>query len=50
MRPQFRYSLLFALFAVPASTAEAQSPRQIRSADIYRLRDVGAARLSPDGA
>ncbi|MDQ8173165.1 MAG: S9 family peptidase, partial [Gemmatimonadota bacterium] len=42
--------LLLALLAGTASVAAAQSPRPIRSADIYRLRDVGAARISPDGA
>lgn len=29
--------------------AHAQSPRPITSNDIYRLRDVGAGRISPDG-
>jgi tricorn protease-like protein len=42
--------LLLALLASTASAASAQSPRALRSADIYRLRDVGAARISPDGA
>jgi dipeptidyl aminopeptidase/acylaminoacyl peptidase len=32
------------------SPASAQQPRPIRPSDIYRLRDVGAPRLSPDGA
>ncbi len=30
--------------------ASAQQPRPIRPSDIYRLRDVGSPRLSPDGA
>lgn len=34
--------------ALAAHAVEAQ-PRPIRSTDIYRLRDVGAARISPDG-
>jgi dipeptidyl aminopeptidase/acylaminoacyl peptidase len=45
-----RSALLLALLAGTASVAAAQAPRPIRSADIYRLRDVGAARISPDGA
>ena len=44
-----RFLLLF-LLASTASAASAQTPRALRSADIYRLRDVGAGRISPDGA
>ncbi len=43
-------SLLVALSIVLASPTDAQTPRPIRSSDTYRLRDVGAARISPDGA
>ena len=42
-------SLLFALSVGLVSSVNAQAPRPIRSSDIYRLRDVGAARISPDG-
>ena len=43
--------LLAAIATLCMSTiANAQAPRAIRSSDIYRLRDVGAARISPDGA
>lgn len=44
-------SILLALasFAAAAVPAAAQ-PRPLRPSDIYRLRDVGAARISPDGA
>jgi dipeptidyl aminopeptidase/acylaminoacyl peptidase len=37
------------LAAVAASTLAAQAARPLRSADMYRLRDVGAGRISPDG-
>lgn len=45
-------STSFAIALVLAATAplHAQAPRALRSSDIYRLRDVGAARISPDGA
>ncbi len=45
--------LLFAVSVTSlsgAAQATAQSPRPIRPSDIYRLRDVGSPRLSPDGA
>ncbi len=46
-----RLSLLCLSLLVGASASTAaQSPRPIRSADLYRFRDVGAGRLSPDGA
>ncbi len=35
--------------AIPVG-AQAQSPRPIRPADMYRLRDVSEPRISPDGA
>jgi dipeptidyl aminopeptidase/acylaminoacyl peptidase len=38
-----------AALALPSLTI-AQTPRPIRPADIYRLKDVGAPRISPDGA
>ena len=45
-------STSFAIALVLAASAplHAQAPRALRSSDIYRLRDVGAARISPDGA
>jgi dipeptidyl aminopeptidase/acylaminoacyl peptidase len=43
-------TLAYAAVMGLASRTDAQSPRAIRSNDIYRLRDVGAARISPDGA
>ena len=39
-----------AVFLTVSAPADGQSPRSLRSSDIYRLRDVGAARISPDGA
>lgn len=39
-----------AVVCTASSFVHAQSPRALRSSDIYRLRDVGAARISPDGA
>lgn len=42
-------ALTMSLTSVFARPVRAQ-PRPIRSSDIYRLRDVGAARISPDGA
>lgn len=39
-----------AVFLTVSARADGQSPRSLRSSDIYRLRDVGAARISPDGA
>lgn len=41
-------SLAFMLLSV-VSSAQAQSKRPLRPGDIYRFRDVGAARISPDG-
>jgi dipeptidyl aminopeptidase/acylaminoacyl peptidase len=39
-----------ALLALPAVTPlTAQSPRPVTPGDLYRFRDVGAGRLSPDG-
>ncbi|MEO7962909.1 MAG: S9 family peptidase, partial [Gemmatimonadaceae bacterium] len=38
------------LIAVTASDARAQATRTIVPGDVYRLRDVGAPRISPDGA
>ncbi len=37
-------------FSLTPGYAQAQTPRSIRSSDVYRLRDVGAARISPDGS
>ena len=39
--------LLTAAMALPA--AHAQSRRALRPSDLYRFRDVGAGRISPDG-
>ncbi len=41
---------LVTLCLLGASVAPAQTPRPIRPSDIYRLKDVGSPRLSPDGA
>ena len=41
---------VFAFVLVSPGPAQAQAPRALRSTDIYRLRDVGPARISPDGA
>lgn len=42
------------LLLTASSSASAQAPatasRPLRSSDIYRIRDVGAGRISPDGA
>lgn len=38
----------FGMFVAPRAVP-AQSPRPLRSGDIYRFRDVGAGRISPDG-
>ena len=43
-------SLLAAAAIVLASPATSQTPRPIRPSDIYRLKEVGAPRISPDGA
>ena len=49
-RPCVRTTSLFLALSVGlVSSVNAQGPRPIRSSDIYRLRDVGAARISPDG-
>ncbi|MBC7843564.1 MAG: S9 family peptidase [Gemmatimonadaceae bacterium] len=46
----FRVSLaVFALGTVPLLLS-AQSKRPVQAADFYRLREVGAPRISPDGA
>ncbi len=42
-------SLAFALLSA-VSAMDAQTKRPLRPGDIYRFRDVGAARISPDGA
>ncbi len=45
--------LVIALTSVASATvveAQQAAPRPIRSGDLYRLRDVGAGRISPDGA
>lgn len=43
-------ALLLGVMAVAATDqADAQSPRPVAPGDIYRFRDVGAARISPDG-
>ena len=43
-------SLLLTATSPAAAQAPTTSPRPLRSADIYRIRDVGAGRISPDGA
>ena len=43
-----RLALLAAAVALPAA-APAQATRAIRPSDVFRLRDVGAPRISPDG-
>ena len=43
-------SLLAAAAIVLPSPAISQTPRPIRPSDIYRLKEVGAPRISPDGA
>ncbi len=44
-----RAGMLALAFLAP-TVIIAQTPRALRSSDIYRFRDVGAARISPDGA
>ena len=44
------FALALALPPMSPMVTMAQEPRSIRSSDIFRLRDVGAARISPDGA
>ena len=43
-------SLLLTASSPVAGQAPTTSPRPLRSADIYRIREVGAGRISPDGA
>lgn len=43
-------TVVFASSAAAQAPTPAPSPRALRSADIYRMRDVGQARISPDGA
>ena len=46
-------ALLLASAAIAPVRSEAQAPpapRAIRSSDLYHIRDVGAGRISPDGA
>ena len=43
-------SLLLTATSPAAAQALTTSPRPLRSADIYRIREVGAGRISPDGA
>lgn len=50
-RPVF---VMLAALALPGgllaqASASSSSPRPLRSGDIYRVRDVGAGRISPDG-
>jgi len=50
LSPARLLSALVAVCLLCTSGATAQSPRPIRPSDIYRLKDVGSPRLSPDGA
>jgi dipeptidyl aminopeptidase/acylaminoacyl peptidase len=45
-----RVALLIALAAPALSAQTAPTRRALRPGDLYRFRDVGAGRLSPDGA
>jgi len=50
LSPARLLSALVAVCLLCPTGATAQTPRPIRPSDIYRLRDVGSPRLSPDGA
>lgn len=42
-------SFLLLLALIAPSTGDAQPRRAIRTTDIYRIRDIGEPRISPDG-